>query len=158
VKRIKKFNEALTDKMTPKSDEEISSALKKLHDDYKFITKVNDYHIEYHMLNDVKDIEYIEINDCKVYWDYELNTASWGINYILPKISKITLTAKIFIYNKEKDLDKSFKREFLYDIMNSDIYTESENNNQIMPYSPTFISLSHLEIDSDKKPLINIIF
>ena len=158
LKRFDTYNESLRDKMEPKSEEEISSSLKKLHDDFVFDTKISDYYIEYHGLKGVEDIEYIELNNCTIYWNYELNTASWGINYIMPRINKISVTAEVFIFNEEKELDESFEKEFLYDIMNSDIDTESEDNDQKLPFAPNQISFSHLEISEDNKPQILITF
>lgn len=158
MKRLKRFNEGITDKMTPKSQEEVSSALKKLHEDYVFKTPVSDFNLEYHILKGVEDIEYIELDECFVYWDYELNNASWGINYIMPKISKITLTVTVNVYNEEKDFSEEIKKDFLYDIMNADIDTQEADGVQQTPYAPQEISISQLEAEGDNQPQILILF
>jgi len=160
MKRIKKFDqleESLKDKMTPKSEEQISDALKKLHDDYVFKTNVVDCTIEYHGLNDVEDIEYIEIKSCVVFWNYNLDISTSGIDYIGTKISKIEITVEAFVYNEEKKLEKQIERDFTYDIMKSNIDCDY-GGEQKLPFAPHEIYFDQLESSDGKKPNVSIIF
>jgi len=162
MKRIKRFNqlneaETLKDKMTPKSDEQVSAALKKLHEDYVFKTSINDCTIEDHILIDIEDVEYIEIKSCVVFWNYELQTSTSGIDYIAPRISKIDISVEVFIYNEDKKLEKQIERDFTYDIMNSEIDYNYEGD-QKLPFAPHEIYIEQLETIGDKKPNITLIF
>ena len=158
LKKFAELNEDIRSKMIPKSEKEISSSLKKLHEEFAFKTTVTDYYIEYQNISDIKDVEYIEIIECKIYWNYDLSTASWGINYIMPRINKIYAEVEVFVYNEEKGLDDSIKRDFTYDIMNSDIDTTIEDDIQKLPFAPREINFSHVEIGEDNKPQIQIVF
>ncbi len=145
MKNLKSFNQI---------NEEIENPL----DDARVTTiHTDDVHLEYQILNGIEDIEEIKIKECKVYWDYELNLAKWGINYILPTIIKVVVDVEVVVYNKEKDLEDEFDKTFEFDTLSADIDTDNDNG-QSLPFTPTQISFGYLETVGEQKPEIQILF
>ncbi|MFW6226105.1 MAG: hypothetical protein ACOC3V_04030 [bacterium] len=125
-------------------------------DDYSFITKLDsDILIYDESIEGYNNIDWLETKLCTIYWDYELNTANWGINYILPRIIRVVLDVVVY---KDEEGEDTEEKEYVYDILNSDIKTESEDNVQKLPFSPQEIEFSHLDTSEQNKSKIKIIF
>lgn len=108
--------------------------------------------------SDLKDVEWVDVNKCEIYWDYELVVKRYGIDSIIPVIKKIELMVTVYVYDQEKDMEEGIDKEFSYNVMNSDIETENENGLVTIPYYPTEIDISHLETSEKNKTKIEVKF
>jgi len=108
-------------------------------------------------ISDIENIDWVDVKECTIYWDYELNVSSSTINYISTRIIKIILDVDVYTIDDNDKID-DFNRQFEYDTMNSDIDTSNQNELQTLPFSPSEIEISHLETSEDNKVKIEIIF
>ena len=126
--------------------------------DDKRMTKITDILINDESISGVENIDWIDVQECTIFWDYELNVSKSAIDYIMPTIVKILISVEVMTYDEGSDTDDSVEKEYEYDIMNSDIDTESEDGIQKLPFMPSEIEFSHLETSEDNKVKIKIVF
>lgn len=128
-----------------------------LHDEHTFKTETDcTYYAKYFFEKEFENFESEYVNNCVVYWDYELNVTSRGIDYILPTIKKIVVTMEIATFNVENDEEDSEEIEYTYDIMSADIEVENKGETTTIPYSPEDVEITITE--KDEKPQILIYF
>jgi hypothetical protein len=116
-----------------------------------FVTDIDKYDVELENIDiERNEYDYYDIDECLVYWDYELLTSrKGGIQSIIPKINNILLTIKIQMWVKgtEDDTDEVEKS---YSFDNSyDIITENQHEYATIPYFP-----EEIEIDILNKKIV----
>jgi len=123
-------------------------------------SKVTDTLIKDESISGIEDIEWIDVKECDVYWDYELNVASWGINYIMPTTLKVILSIDVYTYNETEDKDGEVPKEYEFTTENAEFeeVNYDTEGTQTVPFAPKELEISHLETSEDNKVKIKIIF
>lgn len=106
------------------------------------------------------NIQFDEANveECIVYWDYQLIAKNYGIESIIPTIKKIKLTIVFTVW--DDDDDEETTKEYEFDIMNSNIDCDRVDSDGIdsIPYYPQEVEIDTLDTSGDKNPEIKILF
>lgn len=124
--------------------------------DNYFMTEIDGIDV---IVMDYGNIQHDEakIEECIIYWDYQLISKRHGIESIIPTIKNITLSIDYVIW--DDDDDSSNVIDYKFDIMNSNIETDRVNSDGIdsIPYYPQEVEIESLNTD-DTNPEIKILF
>jgi len=142
MKKIKRFNENHD----------------MFNDEYKFTSEMDKSNVEtdYKQMG-IKDIDWVDVMSCKVFWDYELNDDNDGIYGIDPSIFAVSLTLDIFTYNEEKDMDddKEYDFEFTQDNTDIEVISKNYDNEQKLPFYPRSVEIVKIsQTEEEKSKLI----
>lgn len=107
-----------------------------------------------------KQIDYIDINTCKVYWIVNIDINNRGIDGFIPSIKSIKINADVTIF-KEYDSDETYTEtmDFIFDDENSEFIIDDKKyvddyEKQTLPYSPNEINI----IQSHDKFIVTVNF
>jgi hypothetical protein len=98
-----------------------------------------------------------QVEECVIYWDYQLIAKNYGIESIIPTIKRIKLTIIFTVWDDDEEEETPIDYEF--DIMNSNIETDRVDSDGVdsIPYYPQEIEIDTLDRDN-VNPEIKILF
>ena len=96
------------------------------------------------------------VEECIIYWDYQLIAKNYGIESIIPTIKKIKLTVVFIVWDDDDETTKDYE----FDIMNSNIECDRVKSDGVdsIPYYPQEIEIDTLNTDGDNNPEIKVLF
>lgn len=98
-----------------------------------------------------EEYEDFYMEECSIYWNYDIQTARYGIEGVTTSIGKVTLDGLIDLWTNQSDEDTEQIDETMeFTVENSNIIVEDKQSvgefeKQTLPYYPTEITFEKID-------------